>query len=241
MMNQVMTQYDRLNPEAQQECLRLWLAVNTDDYDLAQRWVPDQPYISDSASWAQSMVGTIMENGDASVKPGYNIKEVIETWLHQYAKQIAAVEQVGGVTDQKTLTGLGNFSLHIKRAIARLAQDRTQKQQVKIYSDDLGNLDNLVKAYAQRLAESRQQQNGQSQLDPKDAAKIQATMLTAQTKSNIAKQSAAQRTAQRQIQFEQKVRQDAVEHRQKLAATDLEHAASIQRNRLASVDEGTEV
>lgn len=236
MMNQVMSQYDRLNPEAQQECLRLWLAVNTDDYDLAQRWVPDQPHISDTVHDAQVSVGTIMAGGTVAPKPGFNVVETIETWLHAMAQIAAKVEQNGGMATPEELAGLQNFGQHIAQRIQQLAMDKTQKQKVKIYSDDLGKLMNLVKAYAQRLAESKQQQNGNGQMDPKDAAKVQATMLTAQTKAQIAQQKHAQSTAQKQIAFEQKVRQQSIEHKQKLAATDLQAASAIHRNRMKSLE-----
>jgi hypothetical protein len=113
---------------------------------------------------------------------------------------------------------------------------------------------NELKGFAQRLQEQmkKQAQDAQKQNggpDPKDAAKIQGTLLTAKTKVQIARESAAQRTAQRQIQFQQKIHQDAEKHNLELAKTrrehganieklDLEAAANIRRTGLQSTEEG---
>jgi protein-arginine kinase activator protein McsA len=51
------------------------------------------------------------------------------------------------------------------------------------------------------------------------------------------RESHAQRTAQRQIQFQQKIQQDAQKHQADIAATDLETAAEIQRQTMRSLSE----
>jgi hypothetical protein len=112
-------------------------------------------------------------------------------------------------------------------------------------------LGNEIKAMDQRQQEMQQkaaQQNGGAQMDPKDAAKIKATEATAQTKISLAKESHAQKTAQRQISFEQKLKQDAMKHGHELtksasqhladiAATDLEARANARRTKMKSFDE----
>ena len=240
MADKLMGVYDRLPPESQQKALRIYLAVNTQDYALANDMVPEAPHISDSVSFAQTAIGTIMEGAQVAVKPGLNIIEIIETWLHGLASIMGPIEQQGGTTDQKQLVGLQNFVQHIQQAIQQLAQDKTQKQRVKVYNDDLANLADLIKAYAQRLAEQQQQQQSQNgqQMDPKDQAKIQATMVMAQTKSQIQQQTAAKKQAQKDIAFSTKLRQDKQRHLVDIAAKDLETAGNIRRNRMSSMDEG---
>ena len=88
----------------------------------------------------------------------------------------------------------------------------------------------------QAMQKQAQQGNGKGGMDPKDAAKIQATMMTAKVKSDNMRDSHAQRTAQRQIQFEQQVQQDAQKHQADIQGKDLETAAEITRNRLKSVE-----
>jgi hypothetical protein len=95
----------------------------------------------------------------------------------------------------------------------------------------------MTKAFAQRLQELQQQANGSQQMDPKDEAKIQAIMLTAKTKTDLAGKSHAQRTAQRQLQFEQQLKQDQQKHQAEIAKTDLTTAAEIRHNRMKAFTE----
>ena len=240
--DKLMAIYDRLNPEAQQSVLKLYISSNSDDYDLANNLVPEQPHISDSVSWAQSMVGTIMAGGDVAIKPGVNITEVIETWLHAMAKQVQRIQQTDNVGTGEDIMGLQNFTQLIGQAIQQLAQDKTMKQKVKQYSDDLGNLANEVKGFAQRFAEKQQQsqQNGNA-VPPEIAAKIAGTMAVAQNKIQIDSQKHAQKTAERAISFRQKLTENRVRTKADVAKQDVTTAAEIQRNRLKSTNEGTSV
>jgi hypothetical protein len=228
--------YDKLNPEAQQKVLRMGVSITTNDYDLGAQLVPEQQHISDSVVAAQNAFGTLMTGAPVSFRPGWNLVEFIETTLHSMATIVGRIEQTGGMATQEELIGLQNAQQFIGSLIQQLAQDPQMKQKVKEYGDDLGKLANLVKAYAQRLAEKQQQQNGNSQMDPKDAAKVQAMLIQAQTKAQLAQQSHAARTAQKQISWEQSLRQKQQDHRADLAAKDLETASNIHRNRF-SVDE----
>jgi len=237
MMDKMMTQYyPLLNPEAQQKVLKMGVAITTDDYDLANQLVPESPHISDSIVAAQNAFAALMSGGGASFKPGWNLVEFIETLLHSIATKINDIG-AEGVPAPAELIGLQKVQQFLMPLIGQLGRDARMRQKVKQYGDDLGKLANLIKAYAQRLQQQRQAGNGAGQIDPKDAAKVQATILTAQTKAQLAQQSHGQRTAQRQIQFEQKLRQDAQQHRADLAAKDLQAASDIQRKRFSVMDE----
>lgn len=237
MMDKIMAVvYDKLDPDAQKEMVRLYIAVNSNDYDLANRSVPEQKQISESVHDAQTCLGTILEGLPVTLRRGVNHTEYIEVWLHAMALLIKQVEAKGGMATPEELLGLQNLGMHIGQQIQLVAQDKTEKQRVKKYGDDLKNLMNMVKAYAQRLQEQRGKQQGGG-MDPKDAAKIQATILTAKTKAQLASESHAQKTAQRQIAFEQKIKQDAVQHRADMAKKDLETAANIKRGGMKSFNE----
>lgn len=237
MAEKLMQVYDRHGPEAQQKILRLYDSVVTDDYALADDLVPESQHISDSVSWAQQSVGTIMVGAPVALQPGRNIQEVIEAWLASMGQIVQRIEQSGGVATKEELVGLINFQQHIGQAIAQLARDPMEKQKVKQYSDALGQMANMVKAYAQRYQEQQAKQQGNGQMDPEAMAKIQATVLQAKTKAQLAKESHGQRTAQRQIQFEQKLKQEQQKHAADIAATDLEAAANINLNRLKSTQD----
>lgn len=237
MMDKIMaTVYDKLDPDAQKEMVRLYIAVNSGDYDLANRSVPEQKRISESVHDAQTSLGTILDGLPVTLRTGVNHSEYVEVWLHAMAMLVQKVEAKGAMATPDELSGLNNLGQHIAAQIKIIAQDKTQKQQVKQYSDDLGKLMNLVKGYAQRLQEQRQKaaQNGNGQMDPKDKAKIAATIATAKTKQQIASESHAQKTAQKQIAFQQKIQQDAIEHKAEIAKKDLETAANVRRGGLKS-------
>lgn len=239
------------NPEAQNEILRSATFNITDNADMAERLVPDQPHVSDSIHDTELAFGALMQSTPVTPKPGLNALEVAGTMIRLMGQRVQMIEQNGGMTDPKELSGLQMAAQYTSVWLQQLSQDPTNKEQVKQMADALGQIMNLVKAFAQRLQEQMQQsaqQNGNGGPDPQAMAKIQATMLQAQTKSEITKQSHAERTAQKQLSFEQKQIQDAQKHRAELekinAETraeierlDLETAATIGRDRLKSNDE----
>lgn len=228
-----------LDSSAQKTVDRIYVLANSDDPSLAEQLIPDSKHISDSAHDASAGLGTILKGLPYPIQDGQNHADIAETWLHGMALLIQQIESKGGKATPDELLGLNNLAVHIQGQIQIIAQDKREKQRVKKYSDDLGKMMNLVKAYTQRLQEQQknaQEQNG-TQLDPKDAAKIKATMLTAQVDNKLRTDAHAQRTAQRQIAFQQKIRQDAEKHRVDIAKTDLEAAANIKRNRMAAFDE----
>jgi hypothetical protein len=230
MADKLMGIRPQLDPEGQKEVDRIYILANSDDAQLAERLVPQQRHISDSIHDAQLAAGTLMLSMPVAVKEGINHTEYVETLLHSMASVIQRIESQGGNTTAEAIAGLQNMAGHIAAHIQIIAQDEREKPRVKQYGDDLKNLMNLVKAYAQRLQESQQQQQQAGQgMDPEASAKIQATMMTAETKNRLASESHAQKTAQRQLQFEQQMRQEAMRHRAELAKTDLETAANIER------------
>jgi hypothetical protein len=74
-------------------------------------------------------------------------------------------------------------------------------------------------------------------MDPKDQAKIQATIIGAQTKAKLAQTAHAQKTAQRQISFEQKQKEAAEKHKLDLATEGQKHKADIAAKDLTTVSE----
>lgn len=226
---QLMTYRNLYDPEPQRQILRDVTLAITDDPARAASLVPEKPLtITDSVHDAQLAAGTLMQGLPVAVKTGMNHIEYVETLMATMAMIIQKAQQSGGVADAQTIQGLQNMAQNISQHIAIIAQDPNEKQRVKQYGDQMGKMMNLVKAMAQRLQEQMQQQAEQqgNGSDPETAAKIQSTIIQAQTKSQLQKESHAQRTAQRQIQFEmtqkQKEEQHALEMRVKAAEADLE-------------------
>jgi len=220
-ISEQLMQYRSLyDPGAQREILRDVTMAITDDPARAEALVPEQPEISDSVHDAQLRWGTLMAGGKVSMKDGTNHTEVIETLLTMLGEKVQGIEQSGGMTDQKELMAMGNVAGHIEEEINVLAQDQNEKQRVQQYQGALSEITNLLKAFAQRLQQAmqKQQQDGQGQpgMDPQDAIKIQVAQEMARIKQDNAKQSHAERTAQHQIQFEMKQKQDAERHQMQM-------------------------
>jgi hypothetical protein len=113
----------------------------------------------------------------------------------------------GGMTTMDRVLGLANVIQHIQEQMQLISQDPGQEQNIKVYNDGLGQASNYIKGYVQRLQEQAQAQaeagaagNG---MDPETAAKIQAMLITAQSKSQIAAANSEQKRTQKQVAFDQ--------------------------------------
>lgn len=235
----LMQNMQRYDPESQRQILHDVTTAISDNPALGDQLVPLKAmHVSDSVHDAEISLGTLLQGLPVSIKSGMNHQEYTQVILKGMALQVAKIKQAGGVATQQQIEGLVNAGHHVEQHIKIIAQDENEKPRVKEFGDVLGKIMNEVKGFAQRLAEQRQKaaQNGDGGMDPKDLAKVKATMLTAQTKAQLAKQSHAERTAQRRLQFEQEQRQSAQKHQTDIAATDLQTAADIQRNRLKSLE-----
>lgn len=206
------------DPEPQREILRDITFAVTQDAARTKVYVPDGPKpTSNSVHDAQQSVGSILAGRKVDPVAGQNHQEVVETWLMELAKLVQEITQKGGVPDSvDQLKGLMNLGQHIAQQIQLIAQNPEEKQRVKQYSDILGKLMNEVKAFGQRLQEKMQKaqaQNGQ-QVDPETMAKVKGMMIQAQAKAQNARESHAQRTAQRRLQFEEQMDQEAKDREQ---------------------------
>ena len=263
MMDKVMgLYYTKLDPTAQREALRMGIATTMDDYQLADRWVPDQKQVSDSVHDAQMSASAMLQGLPMALKEGVNHDEYIEALLVSMHAKVQQVAQSGGVGTPADIMGLQNLAgmtiqgqsipgNGIQNHIKIVAEDEKQphskgeqpdhsvKQKVKQFADTLKELMNQVKAFAQRQQEQqqKQQQQGNGGMDPKDIAKVKGMQIQAQTKAQLAKESHASRTAQKQISFEQKLKQDQEKHQVDLAKTQAEAMANLSMTRMKSQQE----
>ena len=213
------------NPEAQNKILQMAAAAYTGDYSLATDLTPEMPHITDSAHDTQFAFGTFLAGGLVEPKPGLNAIEVAQTMLKLIGAKVKMILQSGGIGTPQDVQGLNGAINYAEAFIKQLAEDKSQKALVKQFNDQLSKELNEVKGFAQRQAQAAKQQQAQGGgLDPKDAAKVRGMELVAQTKAKLASESHAQRTAQRQIQFEQKIEQDAQQHAADLMQKGQEHA-----------------
>lgn len=208
------------DPEAQRDILRDYTLAVTDDPGRTERLVPEAPtLVTDAVHDAQLASASLMLGMKVDVKSGLNHIEYIETMLGQCGLVLQQIQAFGGMARPQQLLGIENMIGHVAKHIQILAQDKSEKQRVKQYGDAIGQIMNQVKALTQQMQQAQQaraQQNGQPRMDPQDAAKVMGINAQNQAKIEASARSNAQKTAQRQTQFEIKTAQDAQKHAQDL-------------------------
>ncbi len=236
--------------EAQQQILHDAVLAITDDAAKARALVPEQQTVSDSAVDAMRAFGSLMVGGEVQWKPNANATETAQVLLGEYGLVVASVNQTGGMATMPQIQGFSNVSKHIQALLQQIGMDKAQQELAKKMADALGKLDNMVKGFVQRLQEQMksQSQNGDNGKAAELQAKIQSMLITAKAKSENTRESHAQRTAQRQAQFEleqqQRQQQHDLEMQRELqsqqvedTATDIKTAAEIRRERAVTASD----
>jgi hypothetical protein len=233
----LMSNREKFDPDSQRQILHDVTLAVSDNPSLANQLVPMRGLeVSDSAHDAQLAIGTLMQGFKVAYRKGTEPLAYLQEILSAMAVKVSEINQnQKGMATEDQVRGLMNAAQHVEQRIQILASDDKRKVEVKHFSDVLSQIMNQVRAFAQRIAEAKQKQNSNGQIDPEAQSKIAANIITAQSKAKLAQQSHAQRTAQRQVQFEQQMKQDAQRHQMDVASKDLEAAAEIQRNRLKSM------
>lgn len=222
-----------LDPDAQREVDRIYVGAHSDDPATVDLLVPvKKETVSNTVHDAQVSTASLMLGLPISLNRGLNNIEYVETMLANLAILIKQVEDAGGVPSVEKLIGFQNISKHISDRIALIAEDKNEQNSVRMYGNDLGVLNNLIKAFEQRLAEQQQEQKAGGGIDPETQAKVEAQKITAAEKAESARDSHAQRTAQREVQFRMEERrkdeqnQAEIQRKQMQAAVDAQIKAS---------------
>jgi hypothetical protein len=230
-----------LDPEPQRESLRDYLFLITGDADRAERWAPDQPVkISDSVHDAQVSFGTLMAGYPVVPKTGQNHKEYVQVYLTQLSQAVGQIEQTTKMAPPDKIKGFQNVATAIAAHLQIMAQDPENKAFVAAIQKQLSKIVNLVRAFAQRLQEMQQkaaQQNGNGQVDPATIGKLKAQQLSAQVKAKNSRDSHAQKSAQRQVDFEAEQRRKDMETTAQIRRDNVATAHEINRNNMRSLND----
>lgn len=234
--NQLMQYRNLYDPESQRQILREFTFSVTGDPDRAKNLVPmNVGQITDSVHDAQLASGTLMQGLPVAVKSGTNHIEYVDTLMATLAMLIK-----GRARDIEQAMGMGNIASNIQERIQLIAMDPEEKNRVKTYGDQLGKLMNALKAQVQQLVEQEQAKGGEEGgLDEETQAKIQSMIILAKSKAENSSKTHAQRTAQREIQFQMEekrkneqfkadMQRNQTEAQQDLQVLDLKAAADIQ-------------
>lgn len=229
------------DPEPQRIILRDFTMALTKNPAKALELVPETPTISDSVHDSEVVFGTLMGGNMVTPKNGLNSQEVAGTVIKLMGAKVQQIMQSGGVGTPQDVIGLQTAAQYAGAYIQMLSQDKQAAPVVKKLGDALGKIMNMVKAMAQRqqeMAKKAAAQNGNGHPDPADVAKLQIEKAKGEQKMSLAEKSHAARTAQKQITFEQQLRQDKEKHAAEIAKTDLEAAANIHRAGMKSFEGG---
>jgi hypothetical protein len=230
MADKLMAVRPNLDPAGQKEVDRIYILANTDDPRLERALVPDVKGVSTSVMEAYSFFGTLMQGVPVPIEEGINHEEVIQVLLQAMGAIIQRCMQNGGMATEEQITGFNTVAQNIGMHLKKFAEVKTNAPKAKQFGDQLGKMMNEVKAFAQRLAEQKKKEQAGGQMDPAAQAKIQAIALTAKTKSDLASQSHAQKTAQRELSWQMEEQRKMKEHQVEIAREDLKTAVEIRRN-----------
>jgi hypothetical protein len=242
------------DPQSQQEILRISTLATTDDPGLTKLLVPDtKDKLTDSKQNAMMAMGTLMLGLPVKFGQSDNRIEVTEVLLAELAMIVGRIQKTTGMATAEQLVGFQTVVQTIEEQIQIISQDDTQAERARKYSEALSKLMNLIKAFAQRLQQQMKAAaaNGANGQDSEAAAKVQATMMQAKVKADNASTSHAQKTAQRQVQWEADEKRKQQQHdfdlaaqaktvEADIAATDAETAAEIRRQRVKAENEPKE-
>ena len=190
-------------PEQRRYIVRKYITALTDDPELALAVVPeDQGQPTPAQQWASIAWGTLISGHPVIIATPMNPIEYITTLLQQLAAEIQRIEAAGGNPPLDKIQGLANVIQHIQEKVQALMVAPAMQEAVKGFEDALGQAGNQVKAYLQRWQEAMQQQGqGNSPQAAEAAAKIQAMLIAAQSKAQIAEENARQKRMHKDMQF----------------------------------------
>lgn len=236
-----------LPAEGQRRVDHLSIEAATDQADLAEQLAPvaDEKPVTNSQHDAQLAVDRLLRG--LPYQPPRNAipEDYVAVWLRDLANLIGGAVQGGNLATAEELTGLGNLAFHITQMLDAMEADDENVPRAKAYRTELGKLENLIKGFAQRLQEQMRARaaggNGRSGLDPKDAAKIQATLIAARAKAQAGLERSAQRMAMDQARFEREEQQAERSHAANLRRQEAEAGHDmLQRNLTALTAPGQE-
>lgn len=223
-----------LGPEAQRQVDHDGILIMTEDAAKAELLAPikGQPTVSKSMHDAEIAFPLLMMGLPFKKTPHMIYEDYVSTWLEQMGLTVRQIQASGGIGTQQQVSGLNNAAKRIGEFLKIMAQDEAAGPKVRQYGDLLGQLMNVVKGFSQRLKEQQQAGNGNGAMD-EAAVKLQGKLLIDQAKAQNMRESHADKTAQRQAQFEldqeRKDRELAAKLRRDATMELMETAADIRR------------
>lgn len=209
-----MADMGQLDPEPSRLAYRNYITVIARDPAKGLQYVPeDENKVTKGRQMGETMFGCLMADGlPRSIPEGIEREDYIETLLQMAEAKMTAITQTDNIGSPQELTGLGAVLQHTAENIQLVSKNPSKKEMVKQWGDMLGQLENLLKGFAQRLEEQQANEQG----DPEAEAKAQATAQKAAQDYEIKEAKAQQDLQNRQMKFEQEMTQNVARHKQEM-------------------------
>lgn len=191
-----------LTPGAQRRIDNITIASVTDQPELADTLAPldeiQEP--SKSAHDAELATDRLLMGLPFGFRSDMIPEDYVNTWLRDLGIMLNQAMANQAAVTPSDIGGFQNLANHISKALQMMASDDESKPKVRQYGEALSQMMNYIKGLAQRMAQKQQAQG--PQIDPETMSKIQSDQILAQAKAQNLRESHAQKTAQRQVQFE---------------------------------------
>lgn len=231
--DKLMQAYPLFDPQAQRKILRLFTSATVDDPRQADALVPMEDEVSSTEEKASLAWGSLIDGKPVSLGKFVNRMQYIQVTLKNLALEMNQIDQSNEVPDMRRIMGLANVIQHTMDIVTTLQDDPGAGSQIKVFSDILAQAMNRVEKLAADY-QKQQQDQGNPGMSAQDQAKIQAMLITAQTKAKVAEASAAQKRDHKEIAFQNDQRRKEAALQADIAAKDAETSSSILRDNLTA-------
>ncbi len=231
--DKLMQAYPLFDPPAQRKILRLFTSATVDDPRQADALVPLEDEVSSTEEKASMAWGTLVDGKPVSLGKFINRMQYVQVMLKNLALEMEQIDQSNEVPDMRRIIGLANVVQHTMDIVTTLQDDPGAGSQIKVFSDILAQAMNRIEKLAADY-QKEQQEQGNPGMSAQDQAKIQAMLITAQTKAKVAEASAAQKRDHKEIAFQNDQRRKEQALQAQIAAKDAETSSSILRDNLTA-------
>lgn len=174
----------QLDPSSQDMIRRMHITALTDNPDLAEKLVPEtKPKTSFSKHDAEIAFGAMMAGSPVQPAPGLNRTEQLKTILELMQLKVQQIEQSGNVGTREDVIGMGLASGYAQQLIQQLSMDKANETLTREAGKAVNDIDNKLKAFAQRQMEEEQKANQKP--DPAEQARLQIEQQRAQLQMQV--------------------------------------------------------
>lgn len=181
----VLPQLQSLNPDAPRIIMRRYVGAVSNDA-LADELIPDtKGAASDSVHDAQLVFAALMSGVPVAPKKGADAREQVGVIVQLMQSKAQQIEQTDGMGTPQDIQGLMMATGYAQTLMQQLATNKGNEQFLKQSQDVIGNVMNMVKAFAQRQQEKQQALADAQSQDPVAQAKIQIEAQRAQFQAQL--------------------------------------------------------